>query len=79
MPREVMDQFGELLAMALDELRTFQAAPLGWAAAADTRIEQLEKEMADLRMQVQVQGDIIENLEFQLERRFSSQTSWAAM
>ena len=36
MPREVMDKFGEFLATALDELRTFRAAPLGWAAAAAT-------------------------------------------
>ncbi|MDA8583776.1 hypothetical protein N9L68_06065 [bacterium] len=74
-PREVMDKFSELLATALDEIRTFRAAPLGWAAAAETRIEQLEKYMAELRMQVQVQGDIIEKLQLQLERRFSSQTS----
>ena len=35
-PREVMDKFGEFLATALDELRTFRAAPPGWAAAAAT-------------------------------------------
>ena len=35
-PREVMDKFGEFLATALDELRTFWAAPPGWAAAAAT-------------------------------------------
>ena len=45
------------------------------AERLETRIEQLEKEMAELRMQVQAQGDIIEKLEWQLERRFSSQTS----
>ena len=40
------------------------------AESLETRNEQFEKEMAELRMQVQVQGDIIENLELQLERRF---------
>ena len=33
-PCEVMDKFGEFLAMALEELKTFRAAPPGWAAAA---------------------------------------------
>ena len=35
-PREVMDVFAERLATALEELRTFRAAPPGWAAAAAT-------------------------------------------
>ena len=35
MPREVMDMVGKHLAAAWDELRTFRAAPPGWAAAAE--------------------------------------------
>ena len=34
-PREVMDMVGKHLATAWDELRTFRAAPPGWAAAAE--------------------------------------------
>ena len=35
-PREVMDAFAERLGTALEELRSFRAAPPGWAAPAAT-------------------------------------------